>query len=85
MGKLFLCPQKKDGGFVFEYDIGNGLQTIPDYRGKFNDGKYHVVRFIRDGEKAMLYIDDKPVLEAATPQDAEGTYQFHFQMSTAAN
>ena len=42
------------------YDVGDGERIVTETRDKFNDGQYHVVRFIRKGTNATLYVDDYP-------------------------
>lgn len=39
------------------YNTGSGIQTMVLEDKKFNDGLYHVVNFVRDGQGAYLSVD----------------------------
>lgn len=48
---------QENGFIVAEYDTGNGKQTLRIDSKTYNDGKYHVVKFLRTGERADLIVD----------------------------
>ena len=48
---------QENGFIVAEYDTGNGKQILRIDSKTYNDGKYHVVKFLRNGERADLIVD----------------------------
>lgn len=53
---IFVMLQE-NGFIVAEYDTGNGKQILRIDSKTYNDGKYHVVKFLRNGERADLIVD----------------------------
>ena len=43
------------------YNLGQQDIVIRDTSSKVNDGKYHVVRFVRTGVNSTLQVDDNQV------------------------
>ncbi|XP_055355571.1 neurexin-1-like [Paramacrobiotus metropolitanus] len=52
------------GHLFVVYNMGNYAHLISDFQHRLNDGRYHVVRFERDGANATLQIDGhEPVIK----------------------
>jgi len=46
-------------GHVFvEYNLGDRVEALGETNVRLNDGKYHVVRFNRNGQNSSLQVDD---------------------------
>ena len=47
---------------VAYYDMGEGVKRkrLVENSQLYNDGQYHVVRFIREGPSATLWVDNYP-------------------------
>ncbi|TRY78356.1 hypothetical protein TCAL_01738 [Tigriopus californicus] len=58
--KDFLQLEIVAGKVFLNYNLGSKDITIGDINTKVNDGKYHVVRFTRNGANSTLQIDDNP-------------------------
>ena len=43
------------------YNLGQQDIVVRELSSKINDGKYHVIRFSRDGVNATLQVDDNQV------------------------
>ena len=70
---MITTPPKDDGMLYVVYNMGKVPQRIDSkstiYSSnmtwknyKVNDGKYHVVRFVRTSQNSALEIDDNPLL-----------------------
>ncbi|XP_074526385.1 pikachurin isoform X3 [Halichoeres trimaculatus] len=53
----FLSMGLQDGALIFSYNLGSGAATIA-VNGTFNDGKWHRVKAVRDGQSGKLTVDD---------------------------
>ena len=53
---MYLCF-KENGFVVAEYNIGSGIKRMVENSKKFNDEKYHVVRFTRTGGNVTMRVD----------------------------
>ena len=51
---------QENGYVVAESDTGSGLVTIRERVQKFNDGKYHVVKYVRMGRNSTLQVNQLP-------------------------
>lgn len=60
------CIQVAGHLFVV-YNMGSRAHLISDLQHRLNDGKYHVVRFERNGAKAALHIDNYPKIFKEPP------------------
>ncbi|XP_015195849.2 pikachurin isoform X2 [Lepisosteus oculatus] len=47
----------QDGALVFSYNLGSGVATVM-VNGSFNDGRWHRVKAVRDGQSGKLTVDD---------------------------
>jgi len=47
-----------NGQLVFLYNMGGSEQKIIETRGRLDDGRYHYVTFIRDGNRVTVQVDD---------------------------
>ena len=52
---------KVDGSVLVIYNMGFMDHPVGELFEKVNDGRYHVVRFYRDGPNATIQVDDLPV------------------------
>ena len=53
---------EQNGGKLFvNYNLGSKDITFGDLLTKVNDGRYHVVRFMRSDINATIQVDDNPV------------------------
>ncbi|KAG7223438.1 hypothetical protein INR49_015541 [Caranx melampygus] len=53
----FLSMGLQDGALIFSYNLGSGAADII-VNGTFNDGKWHRVKAVRDGQSGKLTVDD---------------------------
>uniref|UniRef100_A0A3Q2QS34 EGF like, fibronectin type III and laminin G domains n=1 Tax=Fundulus heteroclitus TaxID=8078 RepID=A0A3Q2QS34_FUNHE len=53
----FLSMGLQDGALIFSYNLGSGVANIV-VNGTFNDGKWHRVKAVRDGQSGKLTVDD---------------------------
>uniref|UniRef100_A0A674PAA4 EGF like, fibronectin type III and laminin G domains n=1 Tax=Takifugu rubripes TaxID=31033 RepID=A0A674PAA4_TAKRU len=53
----FLSMGLQDGALIFSYNLGSGAANIA-VNGTFNDGKWHRVKAVRDGQSGKLTVDD---------------------------
>ncbi|XP_068594933.1 pikachurin [Brachionichthys hirsutus] len=53
----YLSMGLQDGALVFSYNLGSGAASIT-VNGTFNDGKWHKVKAVRDGQSGKLTVDD---------------------------
>ncbi|XP_076027092.1 pikachurin [Genypterus blacodes] len=53
----FLSMGLQDGALIFSYNLGSGVANIV-VNGSFNDGKWHRVKAVRDGQTGKLTVDD---------------------------
>ncbi|CAG08411.1 unnamed protein product, partial [Tetraodon nigroviridis] len=53
----FLSLGLQDGALIFSYNLGSGTVNIA-VNGTFNDGKWHRVKAVRDGQSGKLTVDD---------------------------
>ncbi|CAG5923603.1 unnamed protein product [Menidia menidia] len=53
----FLSMGLQDGALIFSYNLGSGVANII-VNGTFNDGKWHRVKAVRDGQSGKLTVDD---------------------------
>ncbi|XP_007487500.1 pikachurin isoform X4 [Monodelphis domestica] len=47
----------QDGALVFSYNLGSGVASIV-VNGSFNDGRWHRVKAVRDGQSGKITVDD---------------------------
>ena len=52
---------KVDGSVLVIYNMGFMDHPVGELFEKVNDGRYHVVRFYRDGPNATIQVDQLPV------------------------
>ena len=55
------CTFQVDGYLRVVYNLGQQDIVIQDSSVRVNDGKYHVVRFVRTGVNSTLQVDDNQV------------------------
>ena len=48
------------------YNLGQQDLVVKELATKINDGKYHVIRFTRDGVNSTLQVDDNQVSRDST-------------------
>ena len=48
------------------YNLGQQDLVVKELATKINDGKYHVIRFTRDGVNSTLQVDDNQVSRVST-------------------
>ncbi|KAJ7335041.1 hypothetical protein JRQ81_012982 [Phrynocephalus forsythii] len=53
----FISLGLQDGALVFSYNLGSGIATIV-VNGSFNDGRWHRVKAVRDGQSGKITVDD---------------------------
>ncbi|XP_034547111.1 pikachurin isoform X3 [Notolabrus celidotus] len=53
----FLSMGLQDGALIFSFNLGSGAANIA-VNGTFNDGKWHRVKAVRDGQSGKLTVDD---------------------------
>eukprot|EP00064_Thunnus_orientalis_P002007 superscaffoldBa00000139_g2012 len=53
----FLSMGLQDGALIFSYNLGSGAANVV-VNGSFNDGKWHRVKAVRDGQSGKLTVDD---------------------------
>ncbi|XP_033020161.1 pikachurin isoform X1 [Lacerta agilis] len=53
----FISLGLQDGALVFSYNLGSGIATIT-VNGSFNDGRWHRVKAVRDGQSGKVTVDD---------------------------
>jgi hypothetical protein len=52
---------KVDGNILVVYNMGTTDHPIGELFHKVNDGKYHVIRFTREGPNATIQVDNLPM------------------------
>ena len=57
---------KVEGYMIAVYNLGEQDIVVKDSSVRVNDGKYHVVRFTRDGVNSSLQVDDNKVSVSST-------------------
>jgi len=77
---LFFLSFQEQGKIGVVFNIGTVDISIKEESTPVNDGKYHVVRFTRNGGNATLQVDSWPVNE----HYPTGTYFFLFVFSLFA-
>ncbi|XP_070792035.1 pikachurin isoform X2 [Pituophis catenifer annectens] len=53
----FISLGLQDGCLVFSYNLGSGIAYIT-VNGSFNDGRWHKVKAVRDGQSGKITVDD---------------------------
>lgn len=53
----FIALGLRDGALVFSYNLGSGVASIM-VNGSFNDGRWHRVKAVRDGQSGKITVDD---------------------------
>ncbi|XP_007949770.2 pikachurin [Orycteropus afer afer] len=53
----FISLGLRDGTLVFSYNLGSGMASIM-VNGSFNDGRWHRVKAVRDGQSGKITVDD---------------------------
>nr|XP_008114302.2 PREDICTED: pikachurin [Anolis carolinensis] len=53
----FISLGLQDGALVFSYNLGSGIAYIT-VNGSFNDGRWHRVKAVRDGQSGKVTVDD---------------------------
>ncbi|MEE6458050.1 hypothetical protein FKM82_000164 [Ascaphus truei] len=53
----FISLGLQEGTLVFSYNLGSGVVSIP-VNGSFNDGRWHRVKAVRDGQSGKMTADD---------------------------
>ncbi|XP_053159968.1 pikachurin isoform X2 [Hemicordylus capensis] len=53
----FISLGLQDGALVFSYNLGSGIASIV-VNGSFNDGRWHRVKAVRDGQSGKVTVDD---------------------------
>ncbi|XP_045422437.1 pikachurin isoform X2 [Lemur catta] len=53
----FISLGLRDGALVFSYNLGSGVASIM-VNGSFNDGRWHRVKAVRDGQSGKITVDD---------------------------
>ncbi|KAL7989078.1 hypothetical protein Chor_007997 [Crotalus horridus] len=53
----FISLGLQDGSLVFSYNLGSGIAYII-MNGSFNDGRWHKVKAVRDGQSGKITVDD---------------------------
>ncbi|XP_077203122.1 pikachurin isoform X1 [Paroedura picta] len=53
----FISLGLQDGALVFSYNLGSGIASIM-VNGSFNDGRWHRVKAVRDGQSGKVTVDD---------------------------
>ncbi|KAM4616582.1 pikachurin [Polymixia lowei] len=53
----FLSMGLQDGALIFSYNLGSGMTNVI-VNGSFNDGRWHRVKAVRDGQSGKLTVDD---------------------------
>ncbi|XP_067586653.1 pikachurin isoform X2 [Pseudorca crassidens] len=53
----FISLGLRDGALVFSYNLGSGVASIT-VNGSFNDGRWHRVKAVRDGQSGKITVDD---------------------------
>ncbi|XP_072848926.2 pikachurin isoform X2 [Pogona vitticeps] len=53
----FISLGLQDGTLVFSYNLGSGVASIV-VNGSFNDGRWHRVKAVRDGQSGKVTVDD---------------------------
>ncbi|XP_023392683.1 pikachurin [Pteropus vampyrus] len=53
----FISLGLRDGALVFSYNLGSGVASIM-VNGSFNDGRWHRVKAVRDGQSGKVTVDD---------------------------
>lgn len=53
----FISLGLQDGSLVFSYNLGSGIASIL-VNGSFNDGRWHRVKAVRDGQSGKVTVDD---------------------------
>uniref|UniRef100_A0A8D2CFU2 Pikachurin n=1 Tax=Sus scrofa TaxID=9823 RepID=A0A8D2CFU2_PIG len=53
----FISLGLRDGALVFSYNLGSGVASIL-VNGSFNDGRWHRVKAVRDGQSGKITVDD---------------------------
>ncbi|XP_069820865.1 pikachurin isoform X2 [Dendropsophus ebraccatus] len=53
----FISLGLQDGNLVFSYNLGSGMVSIM-VNGTFNDGRWHRVKAVRDGQSGKVTVDD---------------------------
>ncbi|KAM6986486.1 pikachurin-like [Aplochiton taeniatus] len=52
----FVSLGLKDGALIFSYNLGSGIGVVT-INGSFNDGEWHWVQVVREGQSARLTVD----------------------------
>lgn len=63
MSALLLCFFQEQGKVGVTFNIGTVDISVKETTTEINDGKYHLVRFTRNGGNATLQVDNWPVNE----------------------
>ena len=50
-----------EGNLFVVYNMGTEDHPVGELMKKVNDGRYHVIRFLRQGANSTLQVDDEPV------------------------
>uniref|UniRef100_A0A8C8SNC5 Pikachurin n=1 Tax=Pelusios castaneus TaxID=367368 RepID=A0A8C8SNC5_9SAUR len=53
----FISLGLQEGALVFSYNLGSGIASIM-VNGSFNDGRWHRVKAVRDGQSGKVTVDD---------------------------
>ncbi|KAM7149512.1 pikachurin isoform 4-T4 [Molossus nigricans] len=53
----FISLGLREGALVFSYNLGSGVASIM-VNGSFNDGRWHRVKAVRDGQSGKMTVDD---------------------------
>ncbi|KAL0628503.1 Pikachurin [Plecturocebus cupreus] len=53
----FISLGLRDGALMFSYNLGSGVASIM-VNGSFNDGRWHRVKAVRDGQSGKITVDD---------------------------
>ncbi|KYO29024.1 pikachurin [Alligator mississippiensis] len=53
----FISLGLQDGTLIFSYNLGSGIASIM-VNGSFNDGRWHRVKAVRDGQSGKVTVDD---------------------------
>ncbi|XP_018420102.1 PREDICTED: pikachurin [Nanorana parkeri] len=62
----FISLGLQEGTIVFSYNLGSGMVSIM-VNGTFNDGRWHRVKAVRDGQSGKVTVDDYGARTGKTP------------------